>query len=140
MQQEKFIISHGLILQFYMKCNTFSSCSGSPEDEPEEVPCVESPPPNAQQELTTDAQQRASSPHPLSLDDLDVTPEKEGLILGSVEPPEFCSNAKENIIFCRVLTFVGKSSTSEGLDESSIVSDGNVPEITCLPDRVNITN
>lgn len=58
------------------------------------MPCVESPPTNVQQELTTDAQQRPSSPHPLSLDDLDVTPEKEGLILGLIKPPEFCSNAE----------------------------------------------
>lgn len=46
----------------------------SPTDEPEEVP-----PPDAQPEPTADAQPRASSPQPPSLDDLDVTPEGEGL-------------------------------------------------------------
>lgn len=54
------------------------SCSISPTNEPEEAP-----PPAAQLEPTTDAQARASSPQPLSLDDLDVMSEKEGLTWSS---------------------------------------------------------
>lgn len=56
-----------------------SPCSGSCTDEPEELTFHRTPLPN--DELTFDAQQRQSSSQQPSLDDLDVTPEKEGMVL-----------------------------------------------------------
>ncbi|XP_040914910.1 ciliogenesis and planar polarity effector 1 [Toxotes jaculatrix] len=68
---------------------------GSYTDEPEELTCHRRP--DEQDQLTCDAQQRQFSSQNPSLDDLDVTPEKEG-----------------------------KSSDSEGLEMSSSVSHGNI--------------
>uniref|UniRef100_A0A8C4H2B9 Protein JBTS17 n=1 Tax=Dicentrarchus labrax TaxID=13489 RepID=A0A8C4H2B9_DICLA len=50
-------------------------------DEPEELTFHRTPLPNDQDQLIFDAQQRQSSLQQPSLDDLDVTPEKEGMIL-----------------------------------------------------------
>lgn len=58
------------------------SCSGSRTDEPEELTFHRTPLSNDQDQLTLDAQRRQSHSQQLSLDDLDVTPEKEGMILG----------------------------------------------------------
>ncbi|XP_060918031.1 ciliogenesis and planar polarity effector 1 [Labrus mixtus] len=69
---------------------------GSGTDEPEELVFHSMPLPNDQEERSFDAQQRLSSSQQLCLDDLDVTPEKEG-----------------------------HSSNSEGLEVSSSVSNGN---------------
>nr|XP_020474269.1 protein JBTS17 isoform X2 [Monopterus albus] len=66
-------------------------------DEPEELTFHRTPVPNAQDQLTFDNRMRQSSSQQPSLDDLDVTPEKEG-----------------------------KSSDIEGLDVSSSVSHGNI--------------
>ncbi|XP_047185530.1 ciliogenesis and planar polarity effector 1 isoform X1 [Scophthalmus maximus] len=56
---------------------------GSCTDEPVELSCHRVPLPNNQDQPTSDAQQRQSSPQKPSLDDLDVTPEKEGKSSGS---------------------------------------------------------
>lgn len=56
----------------------FSPCSGSHTDEPEDLTFLRTPLLNEQDQKTFDAQLRQSSPKPPSLDDLDVTPEKEG--------------------------------------------------------------
>ncbi|XP_073334518.1 ciliogenesis and planar polarity effector 1 [Pagrus major] len=79
--------------------------NGSRTDEPEELTFLRTPLPNDQYQLTFDAQMRQSSPQPPSLDDLDVTPEKEG-----------------------------KSSASEGLEESSSASNGNISENISSPE------
>ncbi|XP_045922847.1 ciliogenesis and planar polarity effector 1 isoform X1 [Micropterus dolomieu] len=78
---------------------------GSHTDEPEELTCHRTPFSNDQDPLIFDAQQRQSSSQQLCLDDLDVTPEKEG-----------------------------KSSDSEGLDTSSWVSNGNTSGAICTPE------
>ncbi|GAA6217096.1 uncharacterized protein C5orf42 homolog [Lates japonicus] len=72
------------------------SITDEPE-EPEELTFHRTPLPNDQDQLTLDAQRRQSHSQQLSLDDLDVTPEKEG-----------------------------KSSSSEGLEVSSSISHGNI--------------
>ncbi|XP_051268723.1 ciliogenesis and planar polarity effector 1 isoform X1 [Dicentrarchus labrax] len=74
-------------------------------DEPEELTFHRTPLPNDQDQLIFDAQQRQSSLQQPSLDDLDVTPEKEG-----------------------------KSTESEGLEVSSSVSNGNISENICTPE------
>ncbi|XP_040012827.1 ciliogenesis and planar polarity effector 1 [Xiphias gladius] len=74
-------------------------------DEPEELTCHRMALPNEQDQLTFDAQQRKSSSQKPSLDDLDVTPEKE----------------------C-------KSSGSEGFQVSSSISHGNISENICTPE------
>ncbi|XP_033503413.2 ciliogenesis and planar polarity effector 1 isoform X1 [Epinephelus lanceolatus] len=78
---------------------------GSSTDEPEELTFHRTPLPNDQDQLTFDAQQRQSSSQQPSLDDLDVTPEKEG-----------------------------KSSESDGLEVSSSVSNGNISGNICTPE------
>ncbi|XP_071321560.1 ciliogenesis and planar polarity effector 1 [Trachinotus anak] len=78
---------------------------GSFTDYPEELTCHRTPPPNVQDQLTFEAQQRCSSSQKLSLDDLDVTPEKEG-----------------------------RSSDSEGFKVSSSVSQEDISENTCTPE------
>ncbi|KAG8010704.1 Protein JBTS17 [Nibea albiflora] len=78
---------------------------GSHTDEPEELIFVRTPLPYDQDQLIFDAQQRQSSSQQPSLDDLDVTPEKEG-----------------------------KCSDSEGLEESSSVSNGNISGHTDTPE------
>lgn len=66
-------------LYYYALC--LFPCSGSCTDDPEELACHRTPPPNDQDQLTSGAQQKPSSSQKLSLDDLDVTPEKEGMII-----------------------------------------------------------
>lgn len=56
-------------------------CSSSPTDEPEELTFLTTPLLNDQDQLTLDAGQRQSSSQQLCLHDLDVTTEKEGMIL-----------------------------------------------------------
>ncbi|XP_029300430.1 LOW QUALITY PROTEIN: ciliogenesis and planar polarity effector 1 [Cottoperca gobio] len=70
---------------------------GSRTDEPEELTFHRTPLPNEQDQLTFNAEQRQSSSQQPSLDDLDVTPEKEG-----------------------------KDSSSEGLEVLSSVISGNI--------------
>ncbi|XP_027137955.1 ciliogenesis and planar polarity effector 1 isoform X4 [Larimichthys crocea] len=70
---------------------------GSRTDEPEELIFLRTPLPYDQDQLIFDAQQRQSGSQQSSLDDLDVTPEKEG-----------------------------KSSDSEGLEAPSSVSNENI--------------
>ncbi|XP_032394686.1 ciliogenesis and planar polarity effector 1 isoform X3 [Etheostoma spectabile] len=79
---------------------------GSHTNEPEELTFHRTPHPNDQDQLTFDAQQRQSSSQQPSLDELDVTPEKE----------------------------VGKSSDSEGLEVSSSVSKRTISESICTPE------
>lgn len=55
----------------------FLPCSGSHIDEPEELKSHQSPLPAVQNQLTFDVPHRPSSPIQPSLDDLDVTPEKD---------------------------------------------------------------
>ncbi|XP_034565265.1 ciliogenesis and planar polarity effector 1 isoform X2 [Notolabrus celidotus] len=76
---------------------------GSCADEPEELAFSSTSLPNDQEELTFDAQQRPSTSQQLCLDDLDITPEKEG-----------------------------KSSESEGLEVSSSISNGKILGNTLL--------
>ncbi|KAM9338429.1 ciliogenesis and planar polarity effector 1 [Symphorus nematophorus] len=71
--------------------------NGSHTDEPEELTFHRTPLSNDPDQLTSDSQQRQSSSQQLCLDDLDVTPEKEG-----------------------------KSSDTEGLEVSSSVSNKNI--------------
>ncbi|XP_044029035.1 ciliogenesis and planar polarity effector 1 isoform X2 [Siniperca chuatsi] len=73
--------------------------------EPEELTCHRTPISNDQDQLIFDAQQRQSGSQQPSLDDLDVTPEKEG-----------------------------KSSDSQGLEVSSSVSSGNISGNICTPE------
>lgn len=117
----------------------FSPCSGSHTDEPEDLTFLRTPLLNEQDQKTFDAQLRQSSPKPPSLDDLDVTPEKEGqttihliVIVDSIQ-----ISITQNINYC-VLIFVGKSSANEGLEESSSASKGNISENICSPENVNI--
>lgn len=60
--------------------------SGSRTDEPEELTFHRAPLSNDQDHLIFDTQQRPSSSQQPSLDDLDVTPEKEGMILSYTGP------------------------------------------------------
>lgn len=55
-----------------------SPCSGSRTDEPEDLTFLRTPLLSEQDQKTFVAQLRQSSPNPPSLEDLDVTPEKEG--------------------------------------------------------------
>ncbi|XP_059214508.1 ciliogenesis and planar polarity effector 1 [Centropristis striata] len=78
---------------------------GSHTDEPEELTFHRTPLPVDQDQQTFHAEQKQSSSQQPSLDDLDVTPEKEG-----------------------------KSSESEGLEVSSSVSNGNISANICTPE------
>ena len=69
-------------------------CSGSCTDEPEEVTFHKTPLPVDQDQLTFDSQQRQQP----SLDDLDVTPEKEGIILYSYSILDHQSAVKQRIL------------------------------------------
>ncbi|XP_023135531.2 ciliogenesis and planar polarity effector 1 isoform X2 [Amphiprion ocellaris] len=80
---------------------SIASCT----DEPEELTFQRTPFPSDQHQLTFDSQQRQSSSQQPSLDDLDVTSEKEG-----------------------------KGSDSEGLDVSSSGSDGKISGNICTPE------
>ncbi|XP_029372415.1 ciliogenesis and planar polarity effector 1 isoform X2 [Echeneis naucrates] len=73
-------------------------------DDSEELKGNRMPPPNDEDRVTFDAQQRCSTSHNLFLDDLDVTPEKES-----------------------------QGTDSEGLDLSSF-SQGSISEKICIPD------
>lgn len=64
-----------------MSRSYFLPCSGSHIDEPEELKSHQSPLPAVQNQLTFDAPHRPSSPIQPSLDDLDVTPEKDCMTL-----------------------------------------------------------
>lgn len=80
--------------------------------------------PDNQDQLAFDAQMRQSHSQPPSLDDFDVTPEKEGILLGYIR---YCkcmafTLITENIYLC----VLGTSTDSEGLEVSSSVSHGNI--------------
>ncbi|KAM8743852.1 ciliogenesis and planar polarity effector 1 isoform 3-T4 [Acanthopagrus schlegelii] len=79
---------------------------GSRTDEPEDLTFLRTPLLSEQDQKTFVAQLRESSPNPPSVEDLDVTPEKEG-----------------------------KSSASEGLEESASASKGNISENIYSPEN-----
>ncbi|KAF3849101.1 hypothetical protein F7725_015598 [Dissostichus mawsoni] len=98
------------------------------------------PLPNDHNQQTFDAQQIQSSSQQLCLDDLDVTPEKEG------RQPKFYWIIKVSVmqtlktvyeLMC--LIFVGKSSDSEGLAVSSTVSNQSISGHICTPETVPIS-
>ncbi|XP_078126837.1 ciliogenesis and planar polarity effector 1 isoform X7 [Sander vitreus] len=93
------------ITGFYHNLQQGELSIGSHTDEPKELTFHRTPLPNDQDHLTFDAQQRQSSSQQPSLDDLDVTPEKEG-----------------------------KSSDSEGLEVSSTVSNRTISGGICTPE------
>lgn len=110
------------VLYFYIY---FFACSGSHTDE---LPKLWTHLPSNPDQLAFDAQMRQTHSQRLSLDDLDVTPEKEGIILCYIR---YCAFIMcEYLFMC--LIFLGKSTDSEGLDVSSSVSHGNI----CTPETV----
>ncbi|XP_034751796.1 ciliogenesis and planar polarity effector 1 isoform X2 [Etheostoma cragini] len=76
---------------------------GSHTNEPEELTFHRTPLPNDQDQMTFDAQQRQSSSQQPSLDDLDVTPEKEGKSSDS-EGLEVLSSVSNRTISGRIRT------------------------------------
>lgn len=79
------------------------SCSGSHTHEPEKLTFPRMALPSNQDQLAVNAQMRQSHSQPPSLHDLDVTPEKEGILLLSYIrycKCMTCTLITENIYLC----------------------------------------